>query len=50
MALNSFHHGKSIRDIWNKNAVHDIDMKPVGLTFIDHFTFTFQVGEVGGKH
>ena len=33
-------------DIRNKRAVHDIEVKPVGLTLVDHVDLAVQMQEV----
>src|SRR6218665_4223893 len=40
---------RAITDIGNKSAVHYVKMKPVSLTFIQHFTFFFEFQEICGQ-
>src|SRR5574344_16614 len=42
----SFHHWKAERYIGYKDTIHDIQVKPVGLTPVDHFNVTLQIKKV----
>ena len=41
--------GKTKGDVGDKKAIHHIEMKPVGLAFIEHGNIPFQVQEIGRK-
>ena len=43
-----FNHWHSVADVRNKYAVHDIDVEPIGLAFIDHLTIALQIAEIRG--
>ena len=42
-----FEHGKSERDVGNKDTVHDIQVQPVGLGAVEPLHLGLQVGKVG---
>ena len=44
--LNTFYYGKTKGDIRHKNTVHDIQVKPVGVTPVDHVNIFLQVPKV----
>jgi hypothetical protein len=41
-------HRKAKADIGHKPPIHYVQVKPVGLAFIQHFTFFFQAEKIGG--
>ena len=42
-------HGKSKRDVGHEDAVHHVDVEPIGLADIDHFGLALEVEEISGK-
>jgi hypothetical protein len=42
------HHGHAVADVWYEDPVHDVDMEPIGLTFIDHLAVALKVSEICG--
>ena len=42
-----FEHRESERDVGHEDAVHHVEVKPVGLTLVNHFYVALQVNEVG---
>ena len=45
-----FQDGESERDVGNEDAVHYVDMYPLGGTFVDHPRVAVEVAEIGRKH
>jgi hypothetical protein len=45
MAVNGFQNWHSIRNVWYENAVHDVNMKPIGFTVVDHFDVALQISK-----
>ena len=43
----SLDNGEAERDVGYENAVHNVQMKPVGLTVVDHLDVLREVDEVG---
>ena len=41
--------GKSETDVGHENAVHDVEVEPVGFTTVNHINILGQVGEVSRK-
>lgn len=46
---NGFEHGKAEADVGHEDAVHHVEVKPVGLTAVYHVYVLGQVGEIGSK-
>lgn len=46
MLADGLDHGHAERDIGNEDAIHDIEVEPVGLAAVDHIDVTLQVSEV----
>ena len=46
---NRLNYGKSERYIRHENTVHNIQMKPLGFTPVDHFYLATEVQKVGRK-
>src|SRR5664279_5060879 len=44
-----FDNRESEGDIWDKNTIHNIEMKPVGFTPVYHFYLTFEIGKISCK-
>ena len=42
-----FEHRESERDVGHEDAVHHVEVEPVGLTLVNHFYVALQVNEVG---
>ena len=42
-----FYHREAERDVGHEDAVHHIEVEPVGLTLVNHLYITLQVNEVG---
>jgi hypothetical protein len=36
-------------DIGHKTAIHNVKVKPIGLTFVHHFTLIFQPEEISSQ-
>ena len=46
---NGLEHRKTKRDVGYEYTIHHIQVKPVGITGVDHLYLMAQVGEVGGQ-
>jgi hypothetical protein len=44
------HEGETKGYVGHKNAVHDIDVKPIGFAAVDHFQIIGQVTKIGRKY
>ena len=42
-------HGETERDIRNEDTIHDVHVKPVSLTTVNHLDVRLEVNEIGGK-
>ena len=42
-------HRESERDVGYKDAVHDVQMNPVGIAAIQHIHLSGQIAEIGGE-
>lgn len=47
--LKGSHHWEAEADVGDEGAVHHVEMKHIGFTLVEHFDFTFQMGEIGTK-
>ena len=44
-----FYHRDPIRNIRNEQAIHHIDVVPIGIPSIYHFNITLQIAKIGGQ-
>ena len=42
----AFKTGKPNENVWNKITIHNVNMEPVSLRVMEHFSFTFNVSKV----
>ena len=42
-------HGESETDVGHKDAVHHVEVEPIGFTAVNHVDVLAQIGEVGSK-
>ena len=41
------HNRQAVGDVGDENAVHDVEMEPIGIAAVDHFDVSAQMEEVG---
>jgi hypothetical protein len=50
MFVYGFQNRHSVRDVWYKNAVHDVNVEPVGFACVYHFDVALQVSKIGSQN
>jgi hypothetical protein len=46
---NRFHNRRANRDVGHETPVHDIDVNPIGASFIDRLDFSRKAAKISGK-
>jgi hypothetical protein len=45
----SLEYREAERNIWNERAVHHVEVKPIGLTPVNHVDVAVEMQKVGGE-